>query len=163
MSVKVVVMGVAGSVKSTLGAAIAQTLKCTFIDADDLHPAENIAHMSSGKPLSDDMRWPWLDACGAAMAEHDAVVLGCSALKLGYRERLRTFVPDLRLVYPHVPEPIIRKRFEERKGHFMPDQLITSQFKTLEEPHQTESPIVVPASMSVEQAAKFASSAILAK
>jgi len=91
---KIVVMGVAGSGKSTLGAAIAQTLNCTFIDADDLHPAENIAHMSSGKPLTDEMRWPWLDACGAAMAEQDAVVLGCSALKHVYRERLRKFVTE---------------------------------------------------------------------
>ena len=163
MSIKVVVMGVAGSGKSTLGAAIAKTLNCTFIDADDLHPAENIAHMSNGKPLTDDMRWPWLDVCGAAMAEQDMVILGCSALKLSYRDRLRTFVPDLRLVYSQVPEHVIRKRFEERKGHFMPDQLITSQLGTLEEPSQDEAPIVVPASLSVEQAAKFASAAVLAK
>lgn len=160
---KVIVMGVAGSGKSTLGAAIAAQLKCDFIDADDLHPAENIAHMRSGQPLNDAMRWPWLDACGAALKENDAIVLGCSALKRAYRDHLRAFEPQARLVYPDVPEPVIRKRFERRKGHFMPDQLITSQFETLEEPTVDEGPIVIAATLSIPQAAVLAASAILAK
>ncbi len=160
---KIVVMGVAGSGKSTLGAAIAQELSCRFIDADDLHPEENITHMSSGRPLTDAMRWPWLDACGAALKESDTVVLGCSALKRSYRDHLRLFVPDLRLVYPNVPEAVIRKRFEQREGHFMPDQLITSQFETLEEPHADEDATEIAASLSIGQAAKLAASQMLAK
>ncbi|MDA9208283.1 gluconokinase [Octadecabacter sp.] len=163
IDMKVVVMGVAGSGKSTLGAAIAKELNCPFIDADDLHPEENITHMSSGRPLTDAMRWPWLDACGASLKENDAVVLGCSALKRSYRDRLRIFVPDLQLVYPNIPEAVIRKRFEGREGHFMPDQLITSQFETLEEPHEDEDATVIAAALSIGQAAKLAASHLLAK
>jgi len=160
---KVVVMGVAGSGKSTLGAEIAKSLGCTFVDADDLHPAENIAHMSSGRPLTDAMRWPWLDACGAAMQGDDPIVLGCSALKRAYRDRLRNAVPELRLVYPHVTEQVIRSRFKQRKGHFMPEALISSQFTTLEAPLTDENPVIVPSTFSIQQAVQLVVSNLLAK
>lgn len=160
---KVVVMGVAGSGKSTLGAAIARELGCGFIDADDLHPQENIEHMRSGQPLTDSMRWPWLDACGVQLRDSERIVLGCSALKLSYRDRLRTFAPTLRLVYPHVTETVIRERFKRRKGHFMPDTLIKSQFSTLEEPTVDENPVIAPTTMSIEQAAVHVTAALIAK
>lgn len=160
---KVVVMGVAGSGKSTLGAAIAHDLGYEFVDADDLHPADNIAHMRSGQPLTDAMRWPWLDACGAQLRDSDRVVLACSALKLAYRDRLRVFEPNLRLVFPHVTEATIRDRFKQRKGHFMPDVLIASQFGALEEPTQQEDPIVSPPTLSISQASARVTSTLLAK
>ncbi len=160
---KVVVMGVAGSGKTTLGVAIAQELDCLFIDADDLHPAENIAHMKSGKPLTDEMRWPWLEACGAALRDNRDVVLGCSALKLAYRECLRSFAPGLRLVYPRVTEEVIRERFKNRTGHFMPDRLIASQFDTLEAPTIEENATLVPMTLPVPRAAQLVASILLAK
>ena len=160
---KIVIMGVAGAGKSTLGEALARELGTAFLDADDLHSAENVAWMTSGRPLTDEMRWPWLDACGAAMNEHHAVVLGCSALKRAYRDRLRATVPDLRLVYPHATKALIEKRVAERKGHFMPTQLIDSQFSTLEEPALDENPVIVPATLPVADAVKLASSMLRAK
>lgn len=160
---KVVVMGVAGSGKSTLGAAIAEKLGCEFVDADDLHPADNIAHMRSGQPLTDAMRWPWLDTCGGQLRDAERIVLGCSALKQSYRERLRSFAPDLRLVYPHVTEAVIQSRFKQRRGHFMPDKLIASQFETLEEPTVEECAVIAPMTHTIEQAAKLVTSALLAK
>ena len=92
----VVVMGVSGSGKSTVGEALARRLGTRFVDADDLHPAANVGKMRSGIPLTDDDRWPWLDAVGQALAEAPApgVVVACSALRRAYRDRLRAFAPD---------------------------------------------------------------------
>ncbi|SLN31065.1 gluconokinase [Pseudooctadecabacter jejudonensis] len=160
---KIVVMGVAGCGKTTLGVAAAQELEAVFIDADDLHPQDNIDHMSAGKPLTDEMRWPWLDACGEALRSHDRIVLGCSALRRSYRDHLRNYVPDFRLVYPRVTEETIRDRFKRRTGHFMPERLISSQFRTLEPPTIDENPILMPASLPVQRAARLVASIVLAK
>ncbi|WP_375279412.1 gluconokinase [Pseudooctadecabacter sp.] len=160
---KLIVMGVAGSGKTTLGVATAQELDAVFIDADDLHPDDNISHMSSGKPLTDEMRWPWLDACGKALQENKRIVLGCSALRRSYRDHLRKFAPDARLVYPRVTEDMIRERFKRRTGHFMPERLINSQFRTLEPPTIDENPILAPATLPVQRAAKLVASIVLAK
>jgi len=160
---KLVVMGVSGCGKTTLGVAIAQELDAVFIDADDLHPSENIKHMTAGRPLTDDMRWPWLDRCGAALQETPRIVLGCSALRLSYRNHLRTFAPDLRLVYPRVTKELIVKRFNQRTGHFMPERLIDSQFRTLEPPTIDENPILAPAMLPVQRTAKLVASIVLAK
>lgn len=138
---KLLVMGVSGSGKSTIGAALAGALGLPFTDADDLHPAQNVAWMASGKPLTDEMRWPWLEACGVALSKGG--VLGCSALKRAYRDRLRAAVPGLVLVYPQADRALIAARLAARQDHFMPPALLDSQFATLEEPGPEEAPIVV--------------------
>ena len=149
-----VVMGVSGSGKSTVGSELAAHLRARFIDADDLHPAENVAHMAAGHPLTDEMRWPWLDKCGQEMAAHredQPVVLACSALKRVYRDRLRNWVPDLVIVYPAADAVVIAERMSHRANHFMPVSLLQSQFATLEEPTEDEAVIRVSAEGSVEQ------------
>jgi carbohydrate kinase (thermoresistant glucokinase family) len=154
----VVVMGVSGGGKSTLGRALAKRLGAVFVDADDLHPLANIEQMKAGQPLTDEMRWPWLDACGAEMRRNDKIVLACSALKRSYRDRLRACVPDLRIVYPQLTREIVEARLAAREGHFMPPSLLASQFATLEPPTADETPILLGGSldlaMSVQKAAE---------
>ena len=152
MSRAFVVMGVSGSGKSTIGAALAQRLGADFVDADDLHPPENVAHMAAGLPLSDDMRWPWLDACGAVLQNRSGdIVLACSALRRSYRDRLRQAVPDLVLIYPDAPRALVEARMCARTGHFMPVALLDSQYATLEPPQNDEAPIPVGIDASVDQ------------
>lgn len=160
---RVLVMGVAGSGKTTLGLTLAQRLGAVFIDADDLHSADNIAHMSSGKPLTDEMRWPWLDDCGAAMLAKPSVVLACSALKRVYRNYLREMVPGLHLVYPRVSESDVRARLQMRRGHFMPTALTKSQFRALEPPHHEELAVLIPSTLTPERAAQMAERILLAR
>lgn len=139
-------MGVAGSGKSTIGAALAAAMGGVFIDADDLHSAANRAKMTSGHPLTDEDRWPWLDACAQALAESSKTrftVLGCSALKRAYRDRLRAGVPNLTLVYPQAPRELVEKRMAARQGHYMPTALLDSQYAALEPPAADENPLVV--------------------
>lgn len=149
-------MGVSGSGKSTLGANLAVELGAVFLDADDLHSRENIAHMKAGRPLTNDMRWPWLDVCGQTMGAEPRVVLACSALRRSYRDHLRAIVPDLRLVYPCVTEDIVTARIAKRRGHFMPTSLIQSQFETLEEPDTDEDVIQIPSGLSPAKSAQLA-------
>jgi gluconokinase len=150
--VAVVVMGVSGSGKSTVGAALARHLGVAFRDADEFHPAANVAKMSAGTPLTDEDRWPWLDAIGAALAEAGSegrgIVVGCSALKRVYRDRLRT-AARRPLVFVHLAgsRATLAKRMQTRKGHFMPASLLDSQLATLEPPTPDERAITV----SVEQ------------
>ncbi|WP_245749389.1 gluconokinase [Gemmobacter aquatilis] len=133
MSLRVVVMGVSGCGKSTLGRVLASALGARFVDADDLHPAENIAKMAAGQPLDDADRVPWLDRCAAALAA-GPVVLACSALKRRYRDRLRVAAPDLRLIHLAAPQTLLAGRLVARTGHFMPAGLLASQFAALEVP-----------------------------
>jgi gluconokinase len=129
-----VVMGVSGSGKSTVGAALAQRLRVPFADADDFHPEANIAKMSEGIPLDDDDRWPWLDAIGRWLAAHsdDGGVMSCSALKRIYRDRLRSFCPETEFVHLSGTADVIAARQKSRPGHFMPASLLDSQFATLQ-------------------------------
>jgi gluconokinase len=152
MTRRLLVMGVSGSGKSTIAAALAKAIGGTFIDADHLHPAENVAHMSSGHPLTDAMRRPWLEACGAALggAPGDAV-LACSALKRSYRDQLRQVVPDLILVSLEAPRDLVAARMAARIGHFMPAALLDSQYAALEPPNDDEAPIRVGIDASVDQ------------
>jgi gluconokinase len=133
----VVVMGVTGCGKSTVGAALGEHLGWPFLDADDFHPDENVAKMASGTPLTDDDRWPWLDLLAAEMtainARGGSAVLGCSALKQAYRDRLAR-AGGVRFVYLKGDRATIDQRLAGRAGHFMPPALLTSQFATLEEP-----------------------------
>src|SRR5262249_10893268 len=133
----VLMMGVCGCGKTTVGRALAQELKWRFIDADDLHPEANVAKMASGIPLTDDDRWPWFDRVVAEMQHVSAVgqhaAVACSARKQGYRDRLAAG-GDARVVYLRGDAATIEQRLARRAGHFMPASLLPSQFATLEEP-----------------------------
>jgi carbohydrate kinase (thermoresistant glucokinase family) len=129
---KLVVMGVCGCGKSSVGARLAQELGLGFADADDLHPVSNRQKMSSGQPLQDEDRWPWLEAVGQSLAE-GGLVMACSALKRTYRDRLRQHAgADLRFVHLTAPEAVFAARLQARKDHFMPPALLTSQLAILE-------------------------------
>lgn len=129
-----VVMGVSGSGKSTIGAAIAGRLRVPFEDADDLHPPANIEKMTAGIALDDDDRYPWLEAVGEWLARHaeSGGVMGCSALKRKYRDQLRRHCPEVTFLHLEGTREVIARRQASRPGHFMPAALLDSQFKTLE-------------------------------
>ena len=133
----VVVMGVSGCGKSTVGAALAEALGWPFLDADDFHPPANVAKMAAGVPLTDDDRWPWLDriadALAAATREGGDVVLACSALKRAYRERLAR-TGDAVFVHLRGDAQTITERLAVRRHRYMPASLLASQFATLEPP-----------------------------
>lgn len=133
----VIVMGVAGSGKSTFGAALAVRIGLPFHDADGFHPPANIAKMASGTPLTDEDRWPWLDAMAAAMPaweETGGAVLACSALRSVYRHRLASTGANVRFVYLRCSRPVLEARISTRPGHFMKPLMLDSQLATLEEP-----------------------------
>ncbi len=132
--VPVVVMGVSGSGKSTVGRHIAAVGGREFIDADDLHPIENRRKMAAGVPLTDDDRLPWLEAVIDALSAGERPVLACSALKRVYRDRLRAGVRDLAFVYLSGDPETIGSRLQGRSHEFMPDSLMSTQFETLEPP-----------------------------
>lgn len=147
-----VVMGVSGSGKSTVGAALAQRLGVPFVDADDLHPESNIAKMSRGEPLDDDDRWPWLETIGRWLADHpDGGVVSCSALKRKYRDQLRGHAAGLRFLHLHGGREVIERRQASRPGHFMPASLLSSQFATLEPLAPDEDGVVIDVDQSVDQ------------
>lgn len=128
-----VVMGVSGSGKSTVGAALSQRLRLPFVDGDDLHPEANIRKMSQGRPLDDDDRRPWLEIVGGWLADHpEGGVVSCSALKRSYRDTIRSREPETVFVLLHGPRSVIERRQASRPGHFMPASLLDSQFATLE-------------------------------
>jgi gluconokinase len=130
----IVVMGVSGSGKSTVGAALAQRLGVPFADADDFHPPANVAKMKAGTPLDDDDRYPWLEAIGGWLADHCGTggVMSCSALKRKYRDQLRRHCPQTEFVHLSGSPEVIAARQASRPGHFMPASLMASQFATLE-------------------------------
>jgi gluconokinase len=143
----VVVMGVSGCGKSTVGALLALQLRWEFEDADWFHPAANVDKMHSGIPLTDEDRWPWLNAVAAWIDKtrcsggHD--VIACSALKRRYRDVLIGDRANVRLVYLKGDETLIARRIATRHEHFMPPGLLHSQFEALEEPGPDENPIIV--------------------
>ena len=146
-----VVMGVSGSGKSTVGAALAQRLRVPYADADDLHPPANIAKMSAGHALDDDDRYPWLEAVGAWLADHpEGGVMSCSALKRKYRDQLRGHVPHLRFLLLEGSMEVIARRQASRPGHFMPASLLQSQFATLEALQPDEDGVVIDVDQSVD-------------
>lgn len=129
-----VVMGVAGCGKSSLGGAIAQALGWPLIEGDDFHPVANIAKMKSGIALTDADRRSWLAALTAELAMRPSAVLTCSALKRSYRDQLRSAAPGLRFVFLDLPEAAARERVARRPAHLFPPALVASQFATLERP-----------------------------
>lgn len=136
-----VVMGVAGCGKSTVGAAFAAAIGARFIDGDDLHPAANVAKMSAGVPLTDDDRWPWLDRVADVLIGN--VVVGCSALKRRYRDRIRATAGPVRFLHLAGSRDVIAARMANRPGHFMPAALLDSQFAALEPPGPDEDAVTV--------------------
>lgn len=142
VSKPIVVMGVSGSGKSTVGAALAHQLDLAFIDGDDLHPSQNKQKMAAGIPLDDADREPWLLAIGAVLAE-GSVVVACSALRRRYRDTLRRAAPNLQLVYLQGSRALLAKRLTERSHAFMPASLLDSQLATLEPPQRDEHPLIL--------------------
>ena len=135
----IVVMGVSGTGKSTVGQALADALGLPFVEGDSLHPAANVEKMSAGIPLTDADRAPWLDRIAGEL--HRPVVVACSALRRAYRDRLRADAPDLVLVYLHGTRELLAERMAGRPGHFMPTSLLDSQLATLEPPGVDENAI----------------------
>ena len=130
----ILLMGVSGAGKTTLGERLARELGCRFIDADDHHPPENVRKMASGVPLEDADRWPWLERLNALLLREKRAVLACSALKEKYRRRLAQDVGDFRTVYLHGGFDLIQGRLRARQHRYMPSSLLQSQFDTLEPP-----------------------------
>jgi len=143
-----VVMGVSGTGKSTVGQALADRLGRPFLEGDALHPAANVAKMSAGEPLDDDDRWPWLRIVRDEMTERTAAgtstVVACSALRRVYRDLLREAQGDVRFVLLDVPAGVLRDRIVHRTGHWMPPSLLESQLATLEPLQPDEDGVVLP-------------------
>jgi gluconokinase len=141
----VVMMGVSGSGKSSVGAALAERMGWPFEEGDDLHPPENRAKMSAGIPLTDADRAPWLDRIADWMHGRFGAggVVSCSALKRAYRDRLREADPDLRFVLVDPGRAELERRLGARQGHFMPPSLLDSQLATLERPTPDERALVL--------------------
>ncbi|GGR68277.1 gluconokinase [Nocardioides luteus] len=148
-----VVMGVSGSGKSTVGAAIAGRLRVPYEDADDLHPPANIEKMTAGIALDDDDRFPWLEAVGDWLARHAerGGVMSCSALKRKYRDQLRRHHPEVTFLHLQGTREVIARRQASRPGHFMPASLLDSQFKTLEPLEDDEAGIVIDVDQPVDK------------
>jgi gluconokinase len=134
----VVVMGVSGSGKTTIGTALATRLGWSFVEGDDWHPPQNVAKMSAGTPLTDEDRWPWLDRLNAELRARDArgesAVVTCSALKQSYRDRLTRGLARWELVFLYGSFELLGERIAERKHRYMPAALLQSQFDALEPP-----------------------------
>ncbi|MGB7802057.1 gluconokinase [Buttiauxella sp.] len=143
----VILMGVSGTGKSTVGEALARAMQAKFIDGDDLHPRQNISKMASGQALTDDDRLPWLerisDVIFSIEQKNESGVLVCSALKKHYRDRLRAGNSNVRFVWLKGDYEVVLNRMRQRKGHFMPEALLQSQFAALETPGHDE-PDIIP-------------------
>lgn len=151
--VNILVMGVSGSGKSTIGLALAKAINAHFIDGDDLHPPANIAKMQSSQPLNDADRAPWLNeialAYDNAAVHKTSLVIACSALKLSYRETLRASDSKLLTVFIDVNKDLLLKRMQAR-DHFMPPALLQSQLDTLENPTGEINTIVLSGTDEIE-------------
>lgn len=160
----IVLMGVCGCGKTEIGKRVAAELGWTFHDGDDFHPPANVEKMRSGRPLDDEDRWPWLDTLAgllrAAAADGRGVVIGCSALARRYRVRLGLPDPEILLVHLDGAADTIRKRLEQRAGHFMPTTLLDSQLATLERPAAAEGAVVVDVAATPDAIARRISAAV---
>lgn len=144
----IVVMGVCGTGKTTIGEGIARRLDCPFLEGDSFHPKENVGKMRAGVPLDDDDRWPWLEKLGRAIGDGASkgqnIVAACSALKRVYRDRLRYFAgTDIIFVMLNGDPALIEKRMATRTDHYMPPTLLKSQLAILERPDENETSISI--------------------
>lgn len=142
----VIVMGVSGSGKSSVGILLAKQLGLPYVEGDELHPKSNVEKMSKGTPLTDEDRWPWLDIIGERLAEGAAsgIVITCSALKLIYRDRLRKAAGGkLAFVFLDGSKELLTDRMGHRTGHFMPLSLLETQLATLERPDKEDGVVTV--------------------
>lgn len=151
----IIVMGVSGCGKTSVGAALAERLGLSFVEGDVLHPPANVEKMAKGTPLTDADRWPWLETIGALMAEAlakgEGIIVSCSALKRTYRERLRAAAGGkLRFVYLSGSRELLTERMGARTGHFMPLSLLESQLQTLEVPSGEEGVVTVDIDQGVD-------------
>ena len=142
----IIVIGVSGSGKTTVGQALSVLTGWTFFDADDYHPPANVEKMSRGEPLTDADRAPWLEILRAEIAARlkrsENAILACSALKKAYRQQLQVEPEQVRFVYLKVPPDLLQQRLEQRKDHFMKSSMLRSQLETLEEPDKREALII---------------------
>ena len=150
----IVVMGVAGSGKTTIASGLAERLGVPFVEGDSLHPAANVKKMAAGTPLTDEDRWPWLEAIGERMEVEritgHGVVVSCSALRHAYRDCLRRKVHGkVQFILLDGSRDLISDRMRKRKGHFMPPALLDSQFATLEKPTPDEHAVILDISHPV--------------
>ncbi|OAN56655.1 gluconokinase [Sphingobium sp. TCM1] len=144
----VIVMGVSGCGKSTLGALLADGFDCPFLEGDSFHAAEAVEKMRSGRPLTDEDRWPWLDRLGQAVAAsiwtHGVAVAACSALRQAYRDRLRVAIgAPVRFILLEASRDRLLMRLQNRPGHYMPASLLDSQLATLERPSPQERAMIL--------------------
>lgn len=159
MTWRIVIMGVAGSGKSSVGEALSERLGIPYRDGDDLHTAAAVEKMRSGIPLTDADRWPWLDRVAAVLAREAPVIIGCSALKRAYRERIRTGAGGaVCFVHLQGSRELIARRMAGRTGHYMPTTLLDSQFAALEPPGPEEAVTV-----DIDQPLPALVSAVLAR
>lgn len=149
MVMRVVVMGVAGSGKTTVGARLADRLGARFVDADGLHPQANVDKMSAGQPLDDDDRWPWLQRVRDELCSGQPTVVACSALTRRYRDVLRE-AGGVQFVFLDLDAATARERAENRAGHFMGTGMVASQFETLEDPAAESDVTVIDARDDLE-------------
>jgi gluconokinase len=139
MSLRLVIMGVAGCGKSTVGAALSEQLDIPYRDGDDLHSTEAVEKMRAGIPLTDDDRWPWLDRIADTLRSEAPLLIGCSALRRVYRDRIRAGAGgEVTFVHLAGDRDLIASRMAARSGHYMPLSLLDSQFATLERPGPDE-------------------------
>jgi gluconokinase len=139
MTLRIVIMGVSGCGKSSVGEGLAARLAVPYRDGDDLHPPQNVEKMRAGVPLTDADRWPWLDRVAGVLATEAPVIVGCSALRRSYRDRIRAGAGGpVRFVHLTGNREVILARMAARKGHYMPTSLLDSQFATLEAPGPEE-------------------------
>jgi gluconokinase len=159
----VVVMGVSSTGKTTVGEPLAEELGCEFIEGDELHPRHNIEKMSAGVPLTDEDRWPWLQAIAEMVAVKDyegtSTVVTCSALRRSYRDVLRDAAPTF-FVHLHAPFDVLEQRMQHRTKHFMPTTLLESQFATLEPLGDDEPGAVVDVSGPLDEVVEEAVNAV---
>jgi len=157
---RVVVMGVSGCGKSTVGRALAEVTGWRYVEGDELHPPENVALMAAGTPLSDANRQGWLEKIAALLSQSEkrdeGLIVTCSALKRRYRDLLRAGTPDLRLVFLHGPRELLARRMAARQGHYMPASLLQSQLEALEPPQADEGALGLPIGPSPEALAAVA-------
>ncbi|MEM8539683.1 MAG: gluconokinase [Pseudomonadota bacterium] len=159
-----VVMGVAGSGKTSIGESVAEQIGGTYIDGDDYHPQSNIDKMASGDPLTDEDRWPWLEIISGELARMQGIgLVGCSALKKSYRDFITKNAGEpVQFLYLNGSKDLIAERMAARTGHFMPTSLLDSQFEALEEPDESENAISIDISGTEPDVVKLIVDAISA-